>query len=42
MLEISNFSFLRRNKKKFIKLSKYFNIIEDEYGNKIDQKKLLF
>ena len=42
MLEISNFSFLRRNKNKLIKLSKNFDIIEDEYGNKIDQKKLLF
>ena len=40
ILEISNFNFLEKNKKKFLNLTKYFNIIEDEKGNKLNEMDL--
>jgi len=38
IIEISNFDFLKKNKKNFLNLTKYFSNIEDERGNKINQK----
>ncbi len=40
IIEVSNFNFLEKNKKKFLNLTKYFNIIEDEKGNKLNKMDL--